>query len=190
MDHARQLHDKYFEQADRILSGVPAAQAFQARTGVHKVYGAAGVVVTALLLVFLNIGAPLLVNLTGFGYAAYASMAAIESPGKEDDAQWLTYWVVFGLFNVAEYFTGFLLYWIPFYYPIKLGFLIWLMLPASRGAERLYLAAIRPMMLQQVTAAPRATAPAAAAAAPSSSAKTAAPAAAAAGSKAANSKSD
>ncbi|KAJ2588953.1 ER membrane protein DP1/Yop1 [Coemansia sp. RSA 1797] len=79
---------------------------------------------------------------------AYASMEAIETPGKEDDAQWLTYWVVFGLFNVLEYFTGFLLYWFPFYYLIKLGFLVWLMAPATRGAERLYHSGLKPLMLQ------------------------------------------
>ncbi|KAJ2644296.1 ER membrane protein DP1/Yop1, partial [Coemansia sp. RSA 1287] len=78
----------------------------------------------------------------------YASMEAIETPGKEDDAQWLTYWVVFGLFNVLEYFTGFLLYWFPFYYLIKLGFLVWLMAPATRGAERLYHSGLKPLMLQ------------------------------------------
>ncbi|KAJ2798013.1 ER membrane protein DP1/Yop1 [Coemansia guatemalensis] len=70
-------------------------------------------------------------------------MNAIESPGKDDDAQ-----VVFGLFNVAEYFTGFLLYWFPFYYLIKLGFLVWLMAPATRGAERLYATGIKPAMAQ------------------------------------------
>ncbi|KAJ2699579.1 hypothetical protein H4R19_005526 [Coemansia spiralis] len=177
MDRVRQLHDQYFRLADSALAGIPAAQALQDKTGVPKVYGAAGVAGLGLLLVFLNIGAPLLVNLTGFGYAAYASMEAIESPGKEDDAQWLTYWVVFGLLNVAEYFTGFLLYWVPFYYPIKLGFLVWLMMPTTRGAEKLYVAGVRPM-LQQARATPRAAAPAAA------------PAAAKPAGKAAESKSD
>ncbi|KAJ1965951.1 ER membrane protein DP1/Yop1 [Dipsacomyces acuminosporus] len=147
MEQARQLHDKYFVVADKALSNIPAANCFQQKTGVQKVYGAAGIAGLLLTLVFFNIGAPLLVNLTGFGYAAYASIAAIESPGKEDDAQWLTYWVIFALCNVAEYFTGFLLYWIPFYYVFKLGFLAWLMLPTTRGAEKLYFGTVRPFVL-------------------------------------------
>ncbi|KAJ2770702.1 ER membrane protein DP1/Yop1 [Coemansia nantahalensis] len=181
MDRVRQLHDQYFRLADSALSGIPAAQALQDKTGVPKVYGAAGVAALGLVLVLFNIGAPLLVNLTGFGYAAYASMEAVESPGKEDDAQWLTYWVVFGLLNVVEYFTGFILYWVPFYYPIKLGFLMWLMLPATRGAERLYTTGLKPMLHQARTG------QRAAAAAPT--APTAAPAAAAAA-KSTESKSD
>ncbi|KAJ2510149.1 ER membrane protein DP1/Yop1 [Coemansia sp. RSA 2049] len=147
MEHARQVHDKYYETADTMLARMPLAVAFQNKTGVPKVYGAAGLASVWMLLVFFNIGAPLLVNLVGFGYAAYATVGAIESPGKEDDTQWLSYWVVFGLFNVAEYFAGFLLYWFPFYYVAKLAFLVWLMLPATRGAERLYHTGVRPIML-------------------------------------------
>ncbi|KAJ2488631.1 ER membrane protein DP1/Yop1 [Coemansia sp. RSA 2050] len=146
MEQVRLLHDKYFEQVDKTLSSIPIARTFQERTGVPKVYGGLGAAALVLSLVFFNIGAPLLVNLTGFGYAAYASFNAIESPGKEDDVQWLTYWVVFGFCNVAEYFTGLLTYWIPFYYVFKLGFLIWLMMPSTRGAEKLYLSTIKPVV--------------------------------------------
>ncbi|KAI8325502.1 hypothetical protein GQ54DRAFT_301763 [Martensiomyces pterosporus] len=151
MEQARQIHDKYFEVADKALSTIPAAKVLQEKTGVPKVYAAAGVAGLILILTFFNIGAPLLVNVVGFGYAAYASIAAIESPGKEDDAQWLTYWVIFGLCNVAEYFTGFLLYWIPFYYVFKLGFLVWLMLPTTRGAEKLYYGSVRPFVLSKTS---------------------------------------
>ncbi|KAJ2306474.1 ER membrane protein DP1/Yop1 [Coemansia sp. RSA 2706] len=157
MEQAHGIFNRYYNVADAHLARIPAAQSFQAKTGVPKVYGAAGVASIGLLLVFLNVGASLLVNLTGFGYAG------------NDDAQWLTYWVVFGLFNVVEYFTGFLLYWFPFYYLIKLGFLVWLMLPATRGAERLYHAGIKPV-LQQARA-HHAAAPAQ----PTSSAKAAEP---------------
>lgn len=36
----------------------------------------------------------------GFLYPAYCSIKAIESNNKDDDTQWLTYWLVFGLFKV------------------------------------------------------------------------------------------
>merc|ERR1712032_1185711 len=35
-------------------------------------------------------------------------------------------------------FTGFLLYWIPFYYAFKMAFLLWAMLPQTKGAKFLY----------------------------------------------------
>ncbi|KAJ1644723.1 ER membrane protein DP1/Yop1 [Coemansia asiatica] len=146
MEKARQIHDRYYEIADRHLSNVSLANTFQAKTGVSKVYGAVGTSALVVSMVFFNIAAPLLVNLTGFGYAAYATMNAIESPGKEDDAQWLTYWVVYGFLNVLEYFTGFITYWVPFYFVFKLVFVIWLMLPSTRGAEQLYNKGLKTMI--------------------------------------------
>lgn len=44
------------------------------------------------------------------------SIKAIESSSKEDDTTWLTYWVVYGVFSVAEFFSDIFLYWLPFYY--------------------------------------------------------------------------
>ena len=46
---------------------------------------------------------------------------AIESPSKEDDTVWLTYWVVYSLFGLAEFFSDLLLSWFPFYYVGKVG---------------------------------------------------------------------
>lgn len=44
------------------------------------------------------------------------SIKAIESSSKEDDTTWLTYWVVYGLFSIAESFSDIFLYWFPCYY--------------------------------------------------------------------------
>lgn len=46
---------------------------------------------------------------------------AIESPNKEDDTVWLTYWVVYALFALVEFFSDLLLFWFPFYYVGKVG---------------------------------------------------------------------
>lgn len=44
---------------------------------------------------------------------------ALESHNKEDDTKWLTYWVVYGFFSVAEFFSDLILSWFPFYYICK-----------------------------------------------------------------------
>jgi receptor expression-enhancing protein 5/6 len=96
----------------------------------------AGAVFT--LLIFFGVGAGVLCSIVGFLYPAFKSFEAIESKQKGDDIQWLVYWVVFAFFSVIETFIDFLLYWIPFYYAFKLAFLLWAMLPQTKGAKFLY----------------------------------------------------
>lgn len=69
---------------------------------------------------------------------AHMSMKALATPGGDDDKQWLTYWVVFSLFVIAELFFGYVLRFIPFYFLAKNAFLIWLMLPLFKGATVIY----------------------------------------------------
>lgn len=93
-----------------------------------------------LLTSFLSAigGMKLISDLIGFIYPAYMSFTAIESEGKDDDAQWLMYWVVFATFSILEGTVMFLLEYIPFYYVVKTVFMVWLFHPKFRGAEIIY----------------------------------------------------
>lgn len=46
--------------------------------------------------------------------------------------------MVFSFFMIIETFTDTLLFWVPFYWFAKIGFLVWLMHPTTNGATRLY----------------------------------------------------
>ena len=87
-----------------------------------------------VLFIVFGIGSSMLTNLIGVAYPVFMSFHALESEGVDDDKQWLTYWVVFGLFNIADQFAGVILSFIPFYYVLKVAMLIWLFHPASQGA--------------------------------------------------------
>ncbi|XP_027756836.1 receptor expression-enhancing protein 6 [Empidonax traillii] len=121
----------------------------EARTGVQRLYLASGSVAFLGLYLMFGYGASLLCNLIGFVYPAYVSIKAIESSSKEDDTMWLTYWVVYGVFCVAESFSDLFLYWFPFYYAGKCLFLVWCMAPVPwNGSQVLYHSIIRPCFLK------------------------------------------
>ncbi|XP_077888868.1 receptor expression-enhancing protein 6 isoform X3 [Ictidomys tridecemlineatus] len=74
---------------------------------------------------------------------------AIESPGRDDDTVWLTYWVVYAVFGLMEFFSDLLLFWFPFYYAGKCAFLLFCMTPGPwNGALVLYHHVVRPVFLK------------------------------------------
>ncbi|EPB67463.1 TB2/DP1, HVA22 family [Ancylostoma ceylanicum] len=86
------------------------------------VYGA-----LAGLLIYFIIGAlaQILSNIVGFAYPAYRSIKAVRSPIKEDDTQWLIYWIVFASFSIIDFsiFSTVPFYWLfkRFYNFMRLG---------------------------------------------------------------------
>lgn len=139
---------KYYNaQLDKELNKYPVLNNLETRTQVPKTFLVLGGVFVLTLLIFINALAAPVSNLVGWALPAYLSFKAIESPGNEDDIQWLTYWVVFGFFNFTESIAlRMVLYYLPFYYAFKTLFILWLQLPQTRGARTFYLSVLRPIM--------------------------------------------
>ena len=66
----------------------------------------------------------------------FFSIRAIESPGGDDDRQWLTFWMIFFFFTIFERYADVLLSQTPRYYECKLAVLVWLMF--AEGADKIY----------------------------------------------------
>jgi receptor expression-enhancing protein 5/6 len=151
------VNHPYVQQASRALQGqvsqldaelnkYPVLRDVEAKTKIPKAYGVLGLGGVAVLLIFFNLFglAQPVSNLIGWGLPAYLSIKALESPSTNDDKQWLTYWIVYGTFNLIESVAlRPILYWVPFYFVFKSVFIVWLFLPSTRGAEILYFNVLR-----------------------------------------------
>jgi receptor expression-enhancing protein 5/6 len=98
-------------------------------------YGVWGLLVVVL---FFGFGGNLISRVVGVCYPAFESLKALETARGQDDKKWLTYWVVFALFNFSEHFLEWIVGLVPFYFVIKMAFLLWLYLPLTNGADLIY----------------------------------------------------
>ncbi|CAI9170999.1 unnamed protein product [Rangifer tarandus platyrhynchus] len=88
----------------------------------------------------------LVVLLFGMLYPAYASYKAVKTKNIREYVRWMMYWIVFALFMAVETFTDVFISWFPFYYEIKMAFVLWLLSPYTRGASMLYRKFVHPSL--------------------------------------------
>lgn len=117
-----------------------------AKIGVDPGLLVTGVMFVVIFLVAVGVCGNLLVSIVGFLYPAYRSFKALESDDKEDDTQWLTYWVVYAFFTVFDEMTSWILNLMPFYFMIKLVLMIWMFWPTTNGALAIYNTVLAPFL--------------------------------------------
>jgi hypothetical protein len=79
-------------------------------------------------------------------YPAYRSYKAIKNKDVREHVKWMMYWIVFALFTTLETFLDIFFSWFPFYYEIKILFILWVLSPATRGSSLLYKKVVHPML--------------------------------------------
>ncbi|KAL2062860.1 hypothetical protein VTL71DRAFT_5932 [Oculimacula yallundae] len=90
--------------------------------------------------------ANLLSSVPTFLFPVFASYKALKTSDPALLTPWLMYWVVLACALFVESWTGFVLVWIPFYAWIRLGFLLYLILPQTQGAKVLYQSHVHPWL--------------------------------------------
>ncbi|KAI9458514.1 TB2/DP1, HVA22 family-domain-containing protein [Boletus coccyginus] len=79
------------------------------------------------------------------GYASYKTLS--QRPASEEDLErWLMYWSVLGCIVGVEYLAEWLVSWIPMYYLMKTLFLLYLVLPQTRGSSYIYINHLQPFL--------------------------------------------
>eukprot|EP00913_Durusdinium_trenchii_P027859 g26121.t1 len=105
---------------------IPLAQRFQ----VAPVVVGMGFLVLAITFLLYGIGGQLVCTVFGIAYPAFESFKAVEEFANLKDSCLFYYVVV----------------WIPFYYPLKLGTLLYLYAPRIRGANHVYNWCVSPVL--------------------------------------------
>ncbi|CAJ0599263.1 unnamed protein product [Cylicocyclus nassatus] len=125
-----QMYDKDHNSA--IENFLAAAEK---RTNIKREKLVYGTVLAVIVYIIVGALSQILSNIAGFAYPAYRSVKAVRSPIKEDDTQWLIYWIVFAAFSIVDFsvFSS-----VPFYWSLKMGFLLYLYLPMFNGATVVY----------------------------------------------------
>ena len=61
----------------------------------------------------------------------------------------MMYWIVFAFFTCAETICDIFVSWIPFYYEMKIIFVLWLLSPATKGSSILYRKFVHPQLTKR-----------------------------------------
>ncbi|XP_049990998.1 receptor expression-enhancing protein 2 isoform X2 [Alexandromys fortis] len=79
-------------------------------------------------------------------YPAYSSYKAVKTKNVKEYVKWMMYWIVFAFFTTAETLTDIILSWFPFYFELKIAFVIWLLSPYTKGSSVLYRKFVHPTL--------------------------------------------
>jgi len=106
--------------------------------------------VVPLFMVYAGFFRHTVTDLIGYGYPFYASVLSLEKKATYGgpNGSWLVYWVVYSLFDTLEDVFDALLFFLPYYHPLKMIFFVWLMAPQTAGAKIIYDKALLPAFKQ------------------------------------------
>ena len=109
----------------------------QEKTGIKGIFVILGLII-AVIFVYFNILDSIITNLVGTVYPAFWTIKSLEQNLVEEQKKWLTYWVVFGSFIIVDMGSPVIVKFIPFYFVLKILFLMWLFMPGSNGCTIVY----------------------------------------------------
>mmetsp|Transcript_41394 Transcript_41394/g.119113 ORF Transcript_41394/g.119113 Transcript_41394/m.119113 type:complete len:528 (+) Transcript_41394:91-1674(+) len=138
----------FVEKIKTDVADVPAVRVVADVLGVRPIVVVAGAIASVFGFLLFGLGGQFVCMVVGALYPAFESFKVIESGDPKGLQFWLTYWVVYSAISCAEHVGYYILVWLPFYYPTKLGLLVWLASPSRGGTLYAYRWFISPFLLK------------------------------------------
>jgi len=133
------------DHMDHSLSRFAPLSFLERVTGIPKVFLVATAALCACAALVYYAG----LNATGkaisFVVPAYMTYKTLEGDHAQEHIHWLTYWVVYGVFEATRVFSDAAFHWLPYWEITKFVFLVWCALPQTRGCSFMYRAILRPL---------------------------------------------
>ncbi|XP_030449014.1 HVA22-like protein j isoform X4 [Syzygium oleosum] len=84
----------------------------------------------------------------GYAYPAFQCYKTVEKNRVQIDElrHWCQYWIILAMFTVLERIGDVLISWFPMYWELKLGFIIYLWHPKTKGSGYVYEKVLHPFM--------------------------------------------
>ena len=136
-----------WKKFDNEFGNTNFVQKLEKKTNIPRNYLFSGFLSFYLLMSFLNLGGigEILSDIVGSAIPTYYSIRAIKTNDTRDDTQLLAYWIIFGIMNVVEFWSGAILSLIPFYWFLKIIFLLYIGLPFTGGSMMIWKHFIEPV---------------------------------------------
>ena len=146
MDNLEKAKD-WFEDFNDELEKLPIIKEISGFIGVRTSTTAMFISCAGLVFIALNLKSrmsQIIAYIIGTIYPILKSARALATADPLDDKLWLTYWMIYGIFEVINCYVGFFLEYVPFYWLIKVVFLVWLYNPFAPGSMIIYENVLRP----------------------------------------------
>ena len=135
------------EEFDRDCEAIPCVKEFAEATGIPPAAVGMTLIITALVIVAYKFPyGDFATAIIGTVYPCFKSIAALQTKREDDDKEWLTYWIVFGFFTCIDFYASVVLDMIPYYWLMRLTFLVYLYFPLTKGALVLHENCIKPLV--------------------------------------------
>ena len=121
---------------------IPIIISIEKKTKIDRKYIFLSFLSLSYLIVYYFFGINIFTNFIGLIYPAYKSFITLHSKVKNDEVQWITYWIIFSFMNFFDMISNI----VPLYYFIKICFTIWLFHENTKGAEFLYKFYFKPFL--------------------------------------------
>lgn len=105
------------------------------KTGIDGIYIICFLLL-CIILVYIGILGSLITKMIATLYPGFCTIKSLQN--NKNKKEYLTYWVIYGCFIIFDKFSNLIIKIVPFYFILKILFLIWMIIPGSNGVKIVY----------------------------------------------------